>query len=302
MRQSTNYKWNLPESADEIEIEDLNMIFLSIDKQLKSIESFVSSMIEGKDIVWLKYSVVGTSRGLNATVTVIFNGEERYSGAIQGTYPVQPIDSTYLRVWYNYNDDELSVNLVNSVSGRLPSGGPVMLFSSAIEEGGMGAHVQGMNNCSVGICAEGAYSREYMPDIQKRAIAELIDYLKTNYYPNSTVVGHREVGSSDCPGKNYPLEELKRYSEILNNGSEVLTMTQYEELKAEISALKTSADKLNSKMIYNYVDSNMPEWARPTIQKMMNKGLLKGDENGCLGLTDELLRVFVINDRAGLYD
>ena len=45
MRQSTNYKWNLPESADEIEIEDLNMIFLSIDKQLKSIESFVSSMI-----------------------------------------------------------------------------------------------------------------------------------------------------------------------------------------------------------------------------------------------------------------
>lgn len=166
----------------------------------------------------------------------------------------------------------------------------------------MGAHVQGMNNCSVGICAEGAYSREYMPDIQKRAIAELIDYLKTNYYPNSTVVGHREVGSSDCPGKNYPLEELKRYSEILNNGSEVLTMTQYEELKAEISALKTSIDQLNSKMIYNYVDSNMPEWARPTIQKMMNKGLLKGDENGCLGLTDELLRVFVINDRAGLYD
>lgn len=166
----------------------------------------------------------------------------------------------------------------------------------------MGAHVQGMNSCSVGICAEGAYSREYMPDIQKRAIAELIDYLKTNYYPDSIVVGHREVGSSDCPGKNYPLEELKRYSEILNNGSEGLTMTQYEELKAEISALKTSIDTLNSKMIYNYMDENMPEWARPTVQKMMDKGFLKGDENGKLGLTDELLRVFVTNDRAGVYD
>ena len=75
-------------------------------------------------------------------------------------------------------------------------------------------------------------------------------------------------------------------------------MTQYEELKAEIEQLKSASNK----MVYNYVDSNMPKWARHTIQKMMDRGLLKGDENGCLGLTDELLRVFVINDRAGLYD
>ena len=50
------------------------------------------------------------------------------------------------------------------------------------------------------------------------------------------------------------------------------------------------------------VKGNMPEWARPTVQKMMDKGFLKGDENGCLSLTDELLRVFVINDRAGVYE
>lgn len=77
---------------------------------------------------------------------------------------------------------------------------------------------------------------------------------------------------------------------------------EYDELKAELTALKTEVAKSNSKMIYNYVDNNMPDWARPTIQKMMDKGLLKGDENGCLGLTDELLRVFVTNDRAGVYD
>ena len=45
----------------------------------------------------------------------------------------------------------------------------------------------------------------------------------------------------------------------------------------------------------------MPEWARPTIQKLVDKGVLQGDNNG-LNLTDELLRIFVINDRAGLYD
>lgn len=81
-----------------------------------------------------------------------------------------------------------------------------------------------------------------------------------------------------------------------------LMSKEYEELKAEIAELKAVVDELNGKMIYNYVDKNMPEWARPTIQKMIDKGFLQGDENGCLGLTDELLRVFVVNDRAGVYD
>lgn len=54
-------------------------------------------------------------------------------------------------------------------------------------------------------------------------------------------------------------------------------------------------------MIYNYIDKNMPEWARPTIQKLVDKGLLKGNEKGELGLNDTMLKIFVINDRAGLY-
>ena len=74
---------------------------------------------------------------------------------------------------------------------------------------------------------------------------------------------------------------------------------EYEELKAELSGLKTAVDKLNSKMIYNYMDENMPSWARPTIQKMMDKGLLKGNEHGELGLTDELLRVLKRNQEGG---
>ena len=53
--------------------------------------------------------------------------------------------------------------------------------------------------------------------------------------------------------------------------------------------------------VYNYIDENMPDWAKPTIQKLVNKGYLKGDEEGNLGLTEDLLRVLVINDRAGIY-
>ena len=74
-----------------------------------------------------------------------------------------------------------------------------------------------------------------------------------------------------------------------------LVSREYEELNERL-------EKVENPMIYDYVDENMPEWARPTVQKMMDKGFLKGDENGCLGLTDELLRVFVINDRAGVYE
>ena len=81
-----------------------------------------------------------------------------------------------------------------------------------------------------------------------------------------------------------------------------LMSKEYTELKAEIAELRAAVNNLTGKMVYNYIDGNMPEWARPTIQKMMDKGFLQGDENGCLGLTDELLRVFVTNDRAGVYD
>lgn len=56
------------------------------------------------------------------------------------------------------------------------------------------------------------------------------------------------------------------------------------------------------KMIYNYIDENMPSWAQPTIQKLVDKGYLKGNENGELGLDDTMLKLLVINDRAGLYN
>ncbi len=63
----------------------------------------------------------------------------------------------------------------------------------------------------------------------------------------------------------------------------------------------TNKDKEELPMIYNYIDDNMPDWARPTIQKLVDKGILKGDEN-CLNLTEDAIRILVINDRAGLYD
>lgn len=45
----------------------------------------------------------------------------------------------------------------------------------------------------------------------------------------------------------------------------------------------------------------VPAWAQETVKKLVDKNYLRGDGSG-LGLTSDLLRVLVINDRAGLYD
>ncbi len=51
---------------------------------------------------------------------------------------------------------------------------------------------------------------------------------------------------------------------------------------------------------YKYYD-DMPDWAKPTIAKLVRKGLLLGDGNGAHNLSEDALKIFVVNDRAGLY-
>lgn len=55
-------------------------------------------------------------------------------------------------------------------------------------------------------------------------------------------------------------------------------------------------------MVYNYIDDNMPNWAKATVTKLMAKGCLKGDDEGKLNLDENMLRMLVVNDRAGIYD
>lgn len=123
--------------------------------------------------------------------------------------------------------------------------------------------------------------------------------------------------AKSCPGTNFFGGNTKeafekgfkiRVQNYINGKTEELTMAQYEELKKIIvqqdRVIQTLAEAVekNTPMIYNYIDENMPEWARPTIQKLKDKGLLKGNEHGELGLTYSEIHQYVINDRAGLYD
>jgi len=76
-------------------------------------------------------------------------------------------------------------------------------------------------------------------------------------------------------------------------------------LKNLLPRIKDAMQALNKKkeekeVRYKYYD-DMPDWAKPTIAKLVRKGFLKGDCDGAHNLSEDALKVFVINDRAGLY-
>ena len=120
-------------------------------------------------------------------------------------------------------------------------------------------------------------------------------------YEITEIIRHYDVTGKRCPlwYVDHPeeWEALKR--RIVEGGDEMT-----EELRgalAEIEERLTAIEAVTvSRMIYNYVDGNMPEWARGTVQKLMDKGYLRGTDEG-LGLDDAMLRILVMLDRAGVF-
>lgn len=75
----------------------------------------------------------------------------------------------------------------------------------------IGAHTEGKNSVSVGVCFEGNYHDidKVMPTEQLKAGQELIAYLK-GIYPDAEVKGHRDFQATGCPGQYFPFEAIKK--------------------------------------------------------------------------------------------
>lgn len=71
----------------------------------------------------------------------------------------------------------------------------------------VGAHAVNNNSDSIGVCFEGNFEVESMPELQKAAGKELVAYLRKKY-GISTVQKHKDVTSTACPGKNFPFDEI----------------------------------------------------------------------------------------------
>ena len=80
----------------------------------------------------------------------------------------------------------------------------------------IGAHCQGCNTNTLGISFEGNYDiRSEMPTAQYEAWCELKQYL-CSQYGNMPVFGHKEKGSSECPGALFPLDRVKLANQTLS--------------------------------------------------------------------------------------
>ena len=146
-------------------------------------------------------------------------------------------------------------------------------------------HLKCRNDNSIGVemCSEKDQNGQYYinQETQNTAI-KLIKVLMEKYsIPIENVIRHYDVTGKICP------------EPFVRNRVQWLNFKQ---------RLIGNDDKEEKEMIYNYIDENMPDWAKPTVQKLIDKGALKGNEKGELLLTGTMLRLFVIFDKEGYFD
>lgn len=151
------------------------------------------------------------------------------------------------------------------------------------------------NRNSVGIefCINVDSDRDKTLERTAQLVRELMQELNI---PIDRVVRHYDASRKNCPQSMSGNGWAQWYEFKEKLKVEDLTMAQYEELKNEISqltetvkVLATELHDLKHPMIYNYIDNNMPEWAREAVSWAVENGILNGDENG-LNLDDKDLR------------
>lgn len=195
--------------------------------------------------------------------------------------------------------------------------GDVVFAQSCLETGNFGfagsAVTLDQNNfCGMGVTANGMKGNSF--DTPQLGIRAQIQHLKA--YANTAALN----GACVDPRFQYVERGSAQYVEWLGqqenpNGKGWATGAGYggkilSILKAILSTPEPEPEMEDEEMRYNKI-SDMPSFAQPTIIKMVDAGLIGGtgtgakDENNRpadLDLSMDMIRVFVTNDRAGLYD
>lgn len=85
----------------------------------------------------------------------------------------------------------------------------------------------GVNARSVGIVCNGDYTKETMPPAQLAALKRVtLDVSKHYGLTVDQIKAHREVGNTDCPGKNFPVNGVREYvKEQLTGGKSGMYVT-----------------------------------------------------------------------------
>lgn len=219
----------------------------------------------------------------------------------------RPSDIRYLVIHFTANDGDSAKNNADYFAREAP-GASAHFFADereiwqSVQEKDIAWHcgTRGMyfhpycrnaNSLGVELCSRKRGEKYYFtPETVKNAQQFVRSLMKRYGIPTENVVRHYDVTHKNCPA---PFVEdagaWQKFKAGLMEQAKEDNMTE-KQVKQLIEQSKTVFD----------TEEAVPEWGRATIEKLTKRGLLRG-EDGKLALTEEMLRVFVVLDRAGAF-
>ena len=219
----------------------------------------------------------------------------------------RPSDICYLVIHFTANDGDSAKNNADYFAREAPGASAHFFVDEreiwqSVKEKDIAWHcgTRGMyfhpycrnaNSLGVELCSRKRGEKYYFtPETVKNAQQFVRSLMKRYGIPTENVVRHYDVTHKNCPA---PFVEdagaWQKFKAGLMEQAKEDNMTE-KQVKQLIEQSKTVFD----------TEEAVPEWGRATIEKLTKRGLLRG-EDGKLALTDEMLRVFVVLDRAGAF-
>lgn len=219
----------------------------------------------------------------------------------------RPSDICYLVIHFTANDGDSAKNNADYFAREAPGASAHFFVDEreiwqSVKEKDIAWHcgTRGMyfhpycrnaNSLGVELCSRKRGEKYYFtPETVKNAQQFVRSLMKRYSIPMENVVRHYDVTHKNCPA---PFVEdagaWQKFKAGLMEQAKEDNMTE-KQVKQLIEQSKTVFD----------TEEAVPEWGRATIEKLTERGLLRG-EDGKLALTEEMLRVFVVLDRAGAF-
>lgn len=120
------------------------------------------------------------------------------------------------------------------------------------------------------------------------------------YFQNSTVQNTVELVRHLMAKYNIPLERVIRHYDVTGKlcPEPYVDEREWEKFK---NRLIIEEEKEMAEKVYKYTNE-LPDWARPTIQKLLDKGYYNGASPDNLNLPESMMRTMVVLDRVGIFD
>lgn len=147
------------------------------------------------------------------------------------------------------------------------------------------------NSIGIELCSRMKNGKYYFQPGTVENAVQLVRMLMQKYdIAPDHVVRHYDVTHKNCPAPF--VENAAAWQDFKRRLTEEVDDMTADEVKNLIAQSKT---------VYSTIAS-VPEWGRATVEKLERKGWIKGEgASAGLNLPEEMLRVLVINDRAGIY-